>query len=70
MKIFKETQRFNQWWLIALGVIVLLLVVFDFIKEFQQIKNGTGSKSVTALVLGIVLTLLVFLFINSLKLKS
>ncbi len=70
MKYFKETQRFNQWWLIALGVIVLLLVVFDFIKEFQQIKNGTGSKSVTALVLGIVLILLVFLFISFLKLKS
>lgn len=70
MKIFKETQRFNQWWLIAIEVVVLLFVIFDFIKEFQQINNGTGSKSVAALVFNIVLVLIVFLFINSLKLNS
>lgn len=70
MKIFKETQRFNQWWFIALNIIVLLIVVFNFIKEFQQIKNGTGSKSVTTLVFSMIMVLLVFLFIYSIKLKS
>jgi len=70
MKIFKETQRFNQWWLIIFEVIVLLFVVFDLLKEFQHIKNGTGSKSITAMVLSMIMILMVFLFIHALKLNS
>jgi len=70
MRVFKEAQRFNQWWFITLNIIALLVVVFNFIKEFQQIENGTSDKSVVILALSLVAVLVVFVFILSIKLKS
>ncbi len=70
MKIFKETQRFNQWRFLTLNIIVLLVVVVNFIKEFQRINNGSSSKSVITLVLSLMVVLLVFVFVYSIKLKS
>jgi len=70
MKVFNESQRFNQWWLIFIEVIILLLVVFELVKEYQQIKNGTTSKSLIVLVLSFVIVLLVFLFIHFIKLNT
>ena len=70
MKIFKETQRFNQWWFISLQVIVLLVLIFKFINEFQKIENNTSAKSIIPLVLSFIIMVLVFFFIGSIKLKT
>lgn len=70
MKIFKETQRFNQWWFITIEIIVLLLVVFDFFKEFNQIKMGNSNKSITILAVSVIFVVLTIVFIHSLKLKT
>ncbi len=70
MKIFKETQRFNQWWLITIEIIVLLLVVYDFFKEFKQINTAYGNKSIAILVVSVIFVVLIIFFIHSLKLKT
>lgn len=69
MKIFKETQRFNQWWLIALLVLTLIVVVYNFIKELQVIESGGDSKITTTIVFGMVTIGVVYL-IFSMKLKT
>ena len=70
MKIFKEAQRFNQWWLITIEIIVLLLVVYDFFKEFNQIKMSNSYKSITILAVSAMIVGLVIVFIHSIKLKT
>lgn len=70
MKIFKETQRFNQWWLIILEVVILIIILIDFVKEYQQIDVGTNSKSLTEITISLVGVILVLLFLHTIKLRS
>jgi hypothetical protein len=66
LKIFKEIQRFDQWWLIVIEVIVLLVVIISFIKEFEN--NINDNLTVMILTGGIII--LVFGLIHIIKLET
>ncbi len=68
MKIFKETQRFDQWWLIVLMIFVLLISFYSVYQKFKILDDDDNSK-IIALVTTIGTLFVVNLFIFSLKLK-
>lgn len=70
MKVFKETQRFNQWWLIILVVVVTAIFIYSFVKEYQDAGDNINNKQLISMVLSGGLLLVVFLLIFSLCLKT
>ena len=69
MKVFKEYQRFNQWWLVLLLIIVFLVLVYSLFKEFGRI-NQNDVTEVLSLIATAVITILAYSLIFSLKLKT
>ncbi len=69
MKIFKEYQRFDQWWLIALFVFVYLKFGYDLLLVY---KGETELNTDTSIVLIFASTVLVLatILIFSLRLKT
>lgn len=69
MKIFKESQRFNQWWLIALIVFVFLKIGYDLLIVYrEEPKFNTDASS--SLIISSIILILVTILIFSLKLKT
>lgn len=69
MKIFKEVQRFDQWWLITLFVLVYAKITYDILRFFRETKEVNIGDLEEFIVPGIVI-ILVTILIFSLKLKS
>ena len=69
MKIFKETQQFNQWWLIILLIFVLLTSFYSIFQEYQNLDKSDGGR-IIALIITISIILIVNIIIFSLKLKT
>lgn len=69
MKIFKETQQFNQWWLIVLMIFVLLTSFYSIFQEYQNLDKSDGGR-IIALIITIIIILIVNIIIFSLKLKT
>ena len=70
MKVFTETQRFNQWWLILIFIVVVLIVTYDFFIEYHQIEIGAGTKTLTSLIISLIILGLVTFLIFSVKLTT
>ncbi|MEN8124516.1 MAG: hypothetical protein ABFR32_05240 [Bacteroidota bacterium] len=70
MKVFTETQRFNQWWLIVLFTIIVVKITYDLFTEFFQIEMGTNTKSLISLIISLIILGMVLILIFSMKLKS
>ncbi len=70
MKIFKEIQRFNQWWLVVLELLVLLIVTYNFVEEFKLIETEKSDKSIYSITFSLFIVLLVIALIHSIKLKT
>ena len=69
MKIFKEVQRFNQWWLIALFISVYSVIGYKFLlfyREKETFNNDELSEQIFPGVILVLTTILIF----SLKLKT
>lgn len=70
MKNYKETQRFNQWWLIILELIVSLFIAIVLIKKYQNLGDIKNEETFLSILLSGVMLLLVLIFINMIKLKT
>ena len=69
MKIFKENQRFDQWWLIALFVIVYLKFGYDLLLVYRgktELNTDTSIMLIFASTVLVLATILIF----SLRLKT
>ena len=69
MKIFKEVQRFNQWWLIALFVLVYSVIGYKFLLVYREKEIVNVDESGEQIFTGVILVLATIL-IFSLKLKT
>jgi len=67
MKPFKETQRFDQKWLIVLLAVVLLITLIPVSMVLQE---ETSSSAVIASLVGFFIVLLVSVFLFLLTLKT
>lgn len=70
MRIFEETQRFTQWWLWTLMLIILATVVYVPLAEFV---NGDDTSSIgmnKGLWIGLAAVTLAILFLLSCKLQT
>ncbi len=70
MKVFTETQRFNQWWLILLGVFVIITILHDLYTKFEELQSGSSDVSIASFIVSLIITILVFVFIFATKLKT
>ena len=66
MKIFKETQRFDQWWLIMIEVIVILTVIISFIKDYRN----NLDNNLTGMILTVGMIVSVFGLIHFIRLET
>lgn len=62
MKIFKEEQRFTQWWLLVILAVSLIVPVILIVKEYMQENSTMSSTELTLTLLGI-LASFAFIFI-------
>lgn len=68
MKAFQETQRFNQWWLKAILIIIMVVTIIPLFLVKQQ--TNVGSADIIAASVGLIIVLAVSVFIFSLQLKT
>ncbi|GGD98903.1 hypothetical protein [Planktosalinus lacus] len=68
MKRFQEIQRFDQWWIKALLIIVIIATLLPIISIVQQ--TNTGPEDIIAASVGFITVLAVSVFIFSLQLKT
>ena len=69
MKIFKEEQRFNQWWLILLFVLVYAVIAYDVFLVFMD-KTRANTDSLTAMVFAGAILIFVTILIFSVTLET
>jgi len=70
MKVFKETQRFDQWWLRILLIAALLVSVSPLIFEYQTISHSRAElTSIVTSVLVILALFLTFWFLFKLEIR-
>lgn len=53
--IFKESQRFTQWWIWIVLISVLGIVIFGFIAESSSLWDGVFGLGITFLVIALFL---------------
>ncbi len=70
MKVFKESQRFNQWWLILFGLLIFVIIGFSFSKEISDSGNNLNNEQLISMLLSGGLILVVFLLIIFIRLKT
>ena len=70
MKIFKESQRFNQWWLILIGLITVTIMGYSYAKEFRDSGNILNDELLTSVVFSGGNIVLVFLLIIFIRLQT
>lgn len=72
MRIFKETQRFNQWWLhlVSTGLIAFLLYCFYNWFIAKEATGNVSPNNVTGQIVVTVSIIPVVLFMYILKLKT
>ena len=64
MRVFTETQRFKQWWLILLAIFLVILTSLTAVNEYSE--TGKAGSAVISLIMVIVIFGLLF----SLKLET
>lgn len=69
MKIFKEIQRFNQWWLIVLFAFVYLKYGYDLLGAYRE-KTEINMDTLIMLIVSSIILVLVTLLIFSLRLET
>ncbi len=70
MKVFKESQRFSQWWLLLIEVVVLGMVFFSFYEAYQQFSSGGSNESLISSTISVIIAVLAISFIHSIKLST
>jgi hypothetical protein len=70
-KTFTEKQRFNQWWLMLLMIVITGLAVWGFVQQvILGIPLGNNPAPDTVLYFVLALPILIFLFIRSIALNT
>ncbi len=59
MKVFKETQRFDQWWLRILLIAALLVSMSPLIFEYQNVVHSKAE--LTSIITSVLIILALFL---------
>ncbi len=67
MKVFIENQRFNQWWLYLILAIPLFALVIPLFLKTEKIMT---SKHLSVILIPLIILLLVYVFIFSIRLKT
>ena len=70
MKIFKESQRFDQWWLLLFGLVVILIMVFSFVGEYKDAGNHLSDELLNSMLISGGLVLAVSFLIILIRLKT
>ena len=70
MKVFKEIQRFNQWWLILFGLITVIIIGFSFVYEYKDSGNNLSNDQLISMIISGSLMVIVFLLIGFIRLKT
>jgi len=68
MKVFTETQRFNQWWLIVLEIFIIIIISFDLYIKISEFNSGNSDSSITSIIISLIIILAVFILLFSMKL--
>lgn len=69
MRVFEESQKFNQWWFIALQVVVFVIALFSFVKTYQEgnFENNPDAWIGLTISFGVFILMMVFVFSMQLK---
>jgi hypothetical protein len=71
MEVFKESQRFNQWWIWTLQImIVATFAAALIVKVFYDLDFGNNPMATQGLVVGLSLSVVFLLFFRSIKLET
>lgn len=70
MRIFEETQRFTQWWLWTLMLIILATVIYIPLEQHAQEANTGNSIGNVTFWIGFVAVIFAIIFLLSCKLQS
>ena len=65
MKVFIENQRFNQWWIHLIFVITLLSIIIPLLLNTEKLFS---TQDLTNVLIPLVILILVYSFILSIKL--
>lgn len=69
MRIFSESQRFNQWWMIGLLILVSITMIYSIFSEFKKM-TVIDSATMIILIASSVITFLMIGLIFMIKLKT
>ena len=67
MKVFIENQRFNQWWIHLIILIPMFSIVLPLLLNTEKIFS---NKDLSNILIPLVIIILVYSFILSVKLKT
>jgi hypothetical protein len=70
MKVFKESQRFNQWWLILFGLITVIFIGLGFVSEYNDSGGNLSNDQLISMIISGSLMVIVFLLIGFIRLKT
>jgi len=70
MKVFKELQRFNQWWLILFGLIIVIFIGLGFVSEYKDSGGNLSNDQLISMIISGSLLIGVFLLIGFIRLKT
>jgi len=70
MKVFKESQRFNQLWLILFGLITVVFIGFGFFNEYKDSGENLSNDQLISMIISGSLMVVVFLLIGFIRLKT
>ena len=70
MKVFKESQRFNQWWLILFGLIIVIFIGLGFVSEYKDSGGNLSNDQLISMIISGSLMVIVFLLIGFIRLKT
>ncbi|OAB81556.1 hypothetical protein [Cochleicola gelatinilyticus] len=70
MKVFKETQRFDQWWLRAILAIVVLFLLYSMYSEYITALETRTELSLALMFSNLFGILIIFFLLFFLKLET
>lgn len=70
MKVFRESQRFNQWWLILFGLFMIIVLTYSYVEVYKDSGNNLNNDQLISMILSGGITVIVFLLILFIRLKT
>ncbi len=64
MRVFVEEQRFKQWWLFSMMILLIMGILLAFL------FSGNDSEAKISMLVAMILIVLIFVFLLSLRLQT